>query len=366
MPPKSTAALAACTCAISALTALCATPATAQSTVTVSGVVDLALRRVSNEGVGSRSSLVSGSNATSRLIISGREDLGGGLSAGFHLEHGILADLGTPASADKFWDRRSTVSLADQRLGELRLGRDFVPSYVAWSRYDPFVYVGVARSANLVSATPVGPIRAAFGSNANTTVRSDNAAQWLLPGGLGGVEGGLLLAAREGGDAASGRAGVRGLRIGYTGKAFSASAATTRSENSLTTAGSFRDSTLGGHVDVANLRLLAAGRTFEVDRAKQTMLLLGAVATWGLHEVKASWVKADLSGRVGATVIDRNDARQWGLGYAYHLSKRSALYATAAQVKNQGAARYVISDGLAGLPAGGTSRGVEVGLRHRF
>lgn len=360
MPLNPIAAMAACLCALSATSAM------AQSTVTVSGIVDLALRRVSNQGVGSLTSLVSGSNSTSRLVISGREDLGGGLSAGFHLEHGILADLGTPASADKFWDRRSTVSLADQRLGEVRLGRDFVPSYVAWSRYDPFSYVGVARSANLVSATPVGPLRAAFVTNANTTVRSDNAGQWLLPGGLGGLEGSVLVAAREGGDAASGRASVRGVRIGYAGQRFSVSAATTRSENSLTTSGSFRDSTLGGHVDVANVRLMAAWRTFEVAEAKQAMLLLGAVATWGLHEVKASWLRADLSGRVGQTVIDRNDARQLGLGYLSNLSKRTAVYATAAQVKNEGAARYVISDGLAGMAAGGTSRGYEAGIRHRF
>ena len=184
------------------------------SKIDVSGIVDLAARHVSNEGVGPSKSLVSGSNSTSRLIFSGREDLGDGLSASFHLEHGLLADTGTQAAADKFWDRRATVSLSSNSLGEVRLGRDFVPSYVVWTRYDPFSYVGAARSANLVSATPVGPIRAAFSTNANTTVRSDNAAQVLLPSGLGGFEGAMMAAAGEGGDAASGRAKVVGMRIG--------------------------------------------------------------------------------------------------------------------------------------------------------
>ena len=96
------------------------------------------------------------------------------------------------------------------------------------------------------------------------------------------------------------------------------------------------------------------------------MLLLGAVATWGRHEVKASWVKADLSGRVGTTAIDGNDADQWGIGYVYHLSKRTAFYATAATVSNDGAARYVISDGPSGMAGGGSSRGYEAGVRHRF
>jgi predicted porin len=123
---------------------------------------------------------------------------------------------------------------------------------------------------------------------------------------------------------------------------------------------------LGAHVDVANVKLSAAWRQFKYDQAKQVMILLGAVATWGQHEVKASWVKADLSGRVGATVIDSNDADQSGIGYVYHLSKRTALYATAASVSNDGAARYVITDGPAGMAGGGRSRGYEAGIRHRF
>lgn len=341
-------------------------PAIAQSSVTVSGIVDAAVRQVSNEGVGSSKSVVSGSNSTSRLIFSGKEDLGGGLTAGFHLEHGLLVDTGAAAASDKFWDRRSTISLASSSWGEARLGRDFVPSYVVWSRYDPFSYVGVARSANLVSSTPTGPIRAAFGSNANTTVRSDNAAQLLLPGGLGGFEGGLLAAPGEGGDASAGKAKVLGIRLGYSGSGFGVSAATTGSENSLTTAGKFTDSVVGGQLDVANVKVSAAWRQFKYDDARQTLLLLGATATFGPHEVKASWVKADLSGAVGATPIGSNDAAQLGLGYVYNLSKRSALYVTAAQISNDGAARFVIPEGPAGMGEGGTSRGYEAGIRHRF
>lgn len=347
---------------VAALTA----PAWAQSTVTISGILDLAVRSVSNTGVGSAKSMVSGSNSTSRIIVSGSEDLGDGLSAGFHLEHGLLADTGSTAATDKFWDRRSTVSVASPKLGELRLGRDFVPTYSNWSRYDPFAYVGAARSANLVSATPTGPIRSAFGGNGNTTVRSDNALQWLLPGGLGGLEGGVMLAPGEGGAVASGRAKLIGLRLGYAGKGFGVSAASTTSQNSQTTAGKFRDTALGGTYDIANLRLSGAWREFRYADARQSLLLLGAVASFGLHEVKGSWIQANLSGRVGAAAIDANDATQWGLGYAYHLSKRSALYVNVARISNDGAARFVITDGPAGMAGGGTSRGYEAGIRHRF
>jgi predicted porin len=348
-------AWAACACVGSAF---------AQSGVTLSGIVDVAVRRGEGEGSGKLSSVVSGSNSTSRLIFSGREDLGGGLGAGFHLEHGLLADSGVPASAAKFFDRRSTVSLFSATWGELRLGRDFVPSYVVWSRHDPFAYVGVARSASLVSASPVGPIRAAFATNQNTTVRSDNEVQYILPPTLGGFEGGLAVAPREGGDDTTGNASVAGVRVGYAGKGFALSAATTRSGNSQTAASKFQDSVVGGQANFANVKLSAALRQFRYDQARQTLALLGASAVWGPHEVKASWVRANLSGRVGTTEIDANDADQLGIGYVYHFSKRTAVYTTYARISNDGAARFVV-DGPAPV-AGGASKGFEVGLRHRF
>lgn len=349
-----------------AIASACALPAAAQGTVGISGILDLAARSVSNEGAGTLKSMVSGSNSTSRLIVSGTEDLGGGLSAGFHLEHGILADTGGQAVGNKFWDRRSTVSLASRALGELRLGRDFVPTYTNWSRYDPFAYVGVARTANLVSATPPGPIRSAFGANANTTVRSDNALQLLLPAGLGGLEGGLMFAPGEGGAVASGLARLMGVRLGYAGKGFGMSAAHTTSENTQTTAGRFRDTAVGAQADWGQGGLSAAWREFRYASSRQTLMLIGATASFGLHEVKASWARSTQSGKVGTAATDGNAGTQWGLGYVYNLSRRSALYATVARIDNQGAARFVISDGAAGIVAGGSSRGYELGMRHRF
>lgn len=354
----------ACT---TALLAVC-TGASAQSQVTISGVLDLALRQTSHQGPGSARGLISGSNSTSRLAISGREDLGGGLQASFHLEHGLLADTGATAGGTaKFWDRRSTVSLSHKAWGELRLGRDFVPSYRAWSRYDPFAYVGAARSANFVSATPTGPIRSAFASNPNTTVRSDNAVQWLLPAVWPGFEGELMAAPGEGGAAASGLAKLLGLRLGYGGKVWGATLSHTRAQNSLTTNGRFEDSVVGGHWQLTpQWRVSAAWRRFEQAQARQDLTMLAATGRHGVHELKLSWLQADLAGQVGSTQIGANDARQLGLGYVYHLSRRSALYGAVAQISNRGAARFVVSDGPAGIVAGGRSRGTEVGVRHSF
>ncbi len=98
-------------------------PVMAQSSVAISGTLDVGLRHVRNGSLGSDDSEVSGANATSKLIIRGTEDLGGGLSAGFYLDGSLLADMGTAgatAPAGQFWDRRATVSLGHSRWGELR------------------------------------------------------------------------------------------------------------------------------------------------------------------------------------------------------------------------------------------------------
>ena len=62
---------------------------------------------------------------------------------------------------------------------------------------------------------------------------------------------------------------------------------------------------------------------------------------------------------------NRDDARQFGVGYVHNLSKRTALYGTYARLMNSSQARYVVSGGVA--PAGGRrSSGWELGVRHLF
>ncbi len=342
--------------------AAAASGAQAQSSVLITGIMDAAARSVSNEDKGSIKSLVSGSNSTSRLVVRGTEDLAAGLAASFWLEHGLAVDTG--AATGGFWDRRATVSLVSKAAGELRLGRDFVPSYVGWSRFDPFSYVGVAGSNNGVSATPLGPIRSAFGSNANTTVRASNAIQYFLPAGLGGVEGQLLVAAAEGSTAADNK--TIGGRIGWSGGPVSLSAAQTVTENGATLTGKFKDTAIGGSFTMNPVRVNLAWRQFKQASSQQTDLILSGVVTLGAHEVKASLLKVNLAGRVGSTAIDANDARQLGLGWVYNLSKRSALYATYSRINNDGVATFQVPGGPTGLVGGKDSSGNEAGIRYSF
>jgi predicted porin len=336
------------------------------TSVTIFGVADLAARSVSNEGSSSTKSLASGGNSTSRIGFRSVEDLGDGLSAGFHLEAGMLLDTGSSVSSTQFFDRRATVSLTSRTLGEVRAGRDFVPTYVSWTRFDPFSYVGVAGSNNLISATPIGPIRSAFGTAGNTTVRSSNSIQYLLPGGLAGIEGGLMVAAGEGAVAGSGTHKVISARLGYSAGSFSITGAYARTENSLTTADKFADAVLGASYDFGVVKVSGAWRRFSLGSPRQTNMLLAAVVPIGLGDLKLSYVKADFDGTVGATNISPADASQLGLGYAYNLSKRTAVYATVSRISNKGSATLSVPGGSPGLVAGGTSSGYEAGVRHNF
>ncbi|HEY6134993.1 MAG TPA: porin [Rubrivivax sp.] len=342
------------------------TPAMAQSAISVSGVADAAVRYVNNEGRDSNWSLVSGGNSTSKLIIRGTEDLGGGLSAGFHLEHGFLINNGAPVQSTQFWDRRSTVSLASKTFGELRGGRDYVPSYLNWNRFDPFAYVGVAGANNLVSNTPQGPIRAAFGTATATTVRTNSAVEWFLPSGWGGLEGQLLATASDNGTTANGVNTVRGGRLGWASGPFVISAARTTTENNLTTDGKFTDDVFAGAYNFGFMRLSVGLRRFEYSSSKQTNLLVGVTAPLGSGELKASINQADFDGSVGATDLSDNGATQYGLGYVYNLSKRTALYGTLSYITNDGAQASTVPGGNSGMAGGGSSKGVEAGLRHNF
>lgn len=86
-----------------------ASTAWAQSTVTLSGTVDLGVQYLSSTANGQtikRQSMESGNFFPSRLLISAREDLGGGQYAGVVLDNRISADSGA-VSATSFFSGNS-------------------------------------------------------------------------------------------------------------------------------------------------------------------------------------------------------------------------------------------------------------------
>ena len=139
-----------------------------------------------------------------------------------------------------------------------------------------------------------------------------------------------------------------------------------KTRNDLTGAQDFKDGVVGASYDFGGVKVSAALRRLEYIHSQQTNLLAAAVVPLGAGQIKVSYQKADLQGRVGASDISGNDADQLGLGYVHNLSKRTALYATYSRIDNSGRATFVVPGGAAGLAVGATSSGAEAGLRHTF
>src|SRR5688572_24830126 len=76
---------------LAALATLASTAAVAQSSITVYGRLNETVERQKAEDV----SVWRLQNNASRIGFKGTEDLGGGLSAGFQIEHGFDADTGS-------------------------------------------------------------------------------------------------------------------------------------------------------------------------------------------------------------------------------------------------------------------------------
>jgi predicted porin len=104
-----------------------------------------------------------------------------------------------------------------------------------------------------------------------------------------------------------------------------------------------------------------AWRQFKIASAKQVNTLVAAVVPFGEGRFLAN-----LSGTVGATNIDPNDANQLAVGYVHSLSKRTALYTTYSRIDNEGGARFAAPGGVSSPTAGGGSSGFDLGVRHTF
>lgn len=332
------------------------------SQVTVSGVVDVGARSVHNSQ-GSDRTIVSGSNSTSRLIVRGTEDLGGGLKAGFWLEGTFFADTGAVGS--QFWDRQATVRLSGP-WGEIRLGRDWVPSFLSYASADVMSYVGVGLAGNLISAGGTTAIKRAFGSVTPTTSRSNNAIEYWLPASLGGVYGQVMVAPGERANA-SGSFKLYGTRLGYRTGGVDVSAHLTSARIDSTGANWSESGLTGLYTTAGGVKFSAAWIDIKYQSSKQANLILGIRLPVGAHEFKASYGRADQKGSDAAGAsINANDGQLFALSYVYSFSKRTAIYANAAHVNNGGAATFSIAGGPSGARPGTDHTGYEVGMRHSF
>ena len=342
--------------------------ASAQSSVTLFGIVDATLSHGSGS-IASKTQLTDSGYNSSRLGFRGTEDLGGGMSASFWLEAGLNNDNGTgdptntnnqasgqPAtgavpngSQGLTFNRRSTVSLAGN-WGEVRLGRDYTPQFWNLTVFDPFGTNGVGSSQTLGSII-----------TGSTAVRASNSIGYLLPAKLGGFYGQLQYYMGENPDNVANEddgTGV-GARVGYAAGPFNVALALSRTDN---LGADIQQNNIGGQWDFGMAKLMGQYSWDELGAVEGKGWLIGGLVPVGAGEIRLAFSQYETDLGAGAEPKSRKIA----LGYVHNLSKRTALYTTYARVRNSNGAAAAVAAG-AGAPAvNGSSSGFDLGLRHSF
>lgn len=320
----------------------------AQSGVTIFGTLDLNVTHA-KAGEASVTSLSSGGNILpSRLGFRGTEDLGDGLAAHFWLEMQLLPDSGALDGAVAF-NRRSTVSLSSTTWGEVRLGRDYAPTFWNVSQFAPFGTVGVGGSANLIEGWPFGT------GGARTFVRSANSLGYLLPRNLGGVYGQAMVAAAEGADGAR----YTGARLGYAAGPVDVAVAYGETPAKGQTS---KVANIGGSYNFGVVKAMGYWLDQRAEGTKHSNWLLGATVPVGeVGTVRLSVAEAKARG----VAVAGDGARQIAVGYVHALSKRTALYGAYSRITNRGNAAFMTSEAPEASP-GGNASGLQFGISHNF
>lgn len=167
----------------------CASTASAQSAVTIYGIIDAGLTSLDNDGPQGRMTKVdTGQMQVSRWGIKGQEDLGGGYRARFGLEGTLLNDtggagvgFGTPTSTSLF-DREATVGIAGG-FGAIDIGRQNIVGIMSVGMADPLGLGFASSSPNVLfaamnNAAVYGPYGA---NNGGTALRQNNSIKYTSP-----------------------------------------------------------------------------------------------------------------------------------------------------------------------------------------
>ncbi len=345
--------------------------ASAQSSVVLFGVVDVSVVR-SSGGLSSRTQVTNNGIGANQLGFRGVEDLGGGLQAGFWLEAWHNPDNGTGLGTNTnnqasglasalaggqglTFNRRSTLSLGGP-MGELRLGRDYTPSYWNIANFDPWGNLGIAKSltTELAITGPTG-VRA---SNSVSYLYGGQAFNATSRGGNNGLSVSLMYYVGENpsGTATSKDGTGYSGRLGYQTGPFAVAIATGKTQYA---AGDVRQSNVGASYDFGVVRVMGHYASDKNGAREGKGFLVGASAPIGqVGQLRASYSQYETD------AIGEPRTKKLGLGYVHNLSKRTAVFATVARAKNNGGASFSMY-GSTTTP-NGSSTAYETGVRHNF
>ncbi|MGI4857198.1 MAG: porin [Janthinobacterium lividum] len=336
---------------ILALGALLCTPAFAQSSLTLYGIVDDSLTYVSNEH-GARNLDVSNGLAGPRFGLKGTEDIDAQTRAVFVLEQGFN-DAGQASSTTSMFQRKAMVGLEDDRYGALTMGRQYSSYYT---------FVGPLSASGQVDGTQLaqpGDI-----NGLDSTVRLNRSVAYESPD-IGGFRAGLTYA--FGGVAGSIASGSSfSAALGYAHGPFTAAVGYLKLRNAAQTSGwdgassgSFIVSVMNaGYQSARAIDMAAAGATYRVDHltlgltASQVQYLPGhaslftdtaifnSLGTTFRYDLTPS---VELAGGYSYTHTSRSNGTTEGAQYhevalveIYHLAKNVSVYVGEGALHAQG------------------------------
>ncbi|MDO9505692.1 MAG: porin [Hydrogenophaga sp.] len=328
-----------------ALAAVAATSASfAQSTVTLSGTVDVGIeKRFSGDAL----RMTANRNGTSNWTLSGAEDLGGGLKAVFQISTSFNSDDGTISSANGLGNNGMFVGLTGG-FGTLRAGRPVNTLYGNAMFANGTKGVSLHDSNSVVSGNATATAKT---SGASSSVYVPNAVQYHTPR-FGGVQVQLEYAPSES-SAAGNKAGT-GIAVRYDGGPLSVSFTNYTGAKASTSA-------------LKSVNQIAAAYDFSVAKLfftyrdqgglasdQDTSYALGVTAPVGPGSLYAAYNVNEQTGSDGRTIIG---------GYKYNLSKRTQAYVNIAR-RNAAWSPGVATGGNT-VPTG-SSTGYGFGLQHNF
>ena len=393
-----------------ALAALAATGAFAQSSVTLSGNLDIGVKTTSApttaSGSASKNEVAGNNVSTSALFFKGTEDIGGGLKAGFLLEldpnltqSSTLSSTtaqgqdfsGTPFNGEQF------VTVAGG-FGEVKLGTANAGALVANGIAQPYGTAmggGFSSSFGRLGSAGLGINQTFAGPSAkDRIVRHEKVVQYTTPtmSGFSGMfeyafANDAAVVAPAAGPAATGAtatsgnsAGFMGLSLKYSNGPLNAIYSYTNAKfgsNAILVAettgnGAFAGTSTAIAGSDVTWQFLAANYTFGATtvyggytttkhNAAAGQATLEDASSWNIAAKYALSANVDLSANYlvrMTSVYAAAPANLLGLGADYKLSKRSNLYA-----------RYERTDANTGgtsTVGGSVATGFAVGVRHQF
>lgn len=338
--------------------------ASAQSSLTVFGIVDLSVNSYKN-GSTTLKSMDSNQLNSNRIGFRGNEDLGGGMLASFWLEGAMSNDDGNASGLT--FQRRSTVSLSGG-FGEVRLGRDYTNTFTNIATFDAYGANGFGSGINLYLGLgpAAGSSPAGLGSGAGTIVRANNMVGYFTPGNLGGFYASAQMAAGEG---VKGNK-YTGFRVGYAAGPVDVAVAMSQTDVSTAAAPTgekYKKFNVGASYNLGVAKIIAFYDQAKWGDLKYTTYELSTSVPLGQGEFRASYAKGNAEGLTTKGVnTSANDASLWGLEYIYNLSKRTALYTQYGRLSNKGTSAITLGGPVNSGVVGFTSTGYGVGVRHIF